>query len=573
MLRTETEIVDAVEEREPQLKPLKDRVEDDYAKWRLEPYQLGKEYDNYTSNEPRTLANKIIDILSSAPLQIRIPLQEEREEERKQLANAERFVYGVLNLADSRLQATLMPSIQGQLAFHSTLRGWLAIRAYIHKNSNGETIPDIKVWDILNTSWDMGGDSLPWVCHTRRITKSQAKAEYDVDLNIKGAKLYDFWDDEIYAAIIGGEFVIKPFEHGLGHIPILITTVGSVPPIQSEKFQDTLKDMGESIYASERNLFEPRNKLMTHLTTLVGLGVHAPIAVSSSGGQKTLERSPYYKGSVVQLDSDKGEKIDRIFEPTMPKDAAALLGTIQRELSMGGMPPIAFGELNFQLPGYGINLLTHAASSVLLPRQRAMEQADEWLARELLTQYAKGGFGKLRLRGRDGSNEYFDVELAPKDVKGDWFPECKLLPVLPEDTAGKYAMAQLAVVNELLSKETARDKLLGVQDPDLETQKILREKAMNMPAIMLRRMAASLVADGRPDLAQIFLDELDRLTGAGEAPARRAPSEPPVRSEYATGMPPQVLPPEEMGRTQLPPGVRERMTQDLRLRQIGLEPS
>lgn len=548
-LREIKEITDAVDTRGKELRELRDRFENDFELWRLKKYQLGKkdEYDNYTSNEPKTLANKIIEILSSAPLQIRIPLKNEREEERKQISNAERLVYGAINLADSRLQFTAQPSTQEQLAFFSTIRGSHATRAYIHKNNNGEVIPDIAVWDMLHTTWDVGADRMLWVCHTRPISVSQAKAEYDIDIGEVGnAVVYDFWDDEINCAILNGEFVIKPFKHELKHIPVLIGMVGSAPFIQSDRNTDTIKDFGESIYDSNRNLYDHKNKLITELMTIVGQGVHNPLKVKSAGGKKTLEKSPYYKGSVVQLDTEKGEEIEPVWQPTMPRDANALLGAVVRDMSIGGMPPIAFGELNFQLPGYGINLLTHAAASVLLPRQRSMEKTYEWIARELLTQYQGGGFGKLRLHGRDGSNEYFDVEITPEDVKGDWFPEAKLLPSLPEDTAAKYAMAQTAVQNELLSRETARDKLLGVQDPDLETQKILREKALNMPPILLRRMAAALIEEGRPDLARIFEAELERVTA--QATPTKSPPE----------MPRSVVPSEETrGKTPTTPSAEE----------------
>ncbi|GAI00242.1 unnamed protein product, partial [marine sediment metagenome] len=132
-------------------------------------------------------------------------------------------------------------------------------------------------------------------CHSRQITASQAKAEYGIDLKTKTAKLYDFWDDEINAVIISKEFVKKPEEHGLKHPPVLISAVGPAPFIQSEQYQDTIKDVGESMYSPNRHLVEPKNKLMTYLLTKVGQGVHAPMGVWSSGGKKTLERSPYYK--------------------------------------------------------------------------------------------------------------------------------------------------------------------------------------------------------------------------------------------------------------------------------------
>ncbi len=543
------EILKAVERQDKVLTDLRTRFEDDFGKWRLEPFQEGKkgEYDNYTSNEPRNLVDKVTEKLATAPVQIRIPIDVDTEEERKAKSNAERFIYGAINLANSRLQNMIQPSIQEQLAFFATLRGWFALRAFIHKGKGGDVIPDIAIWDINHTTWDVGEDLL-WVCHKRPITKETAKSEYGIDIN-GDSSLYDWWDDEINLAFINKEVVIKPQKHGCGHVPVLIGFVGSAPFISSTEYTDTIKNMGESILAANRDLYTPKNKLMTYYMTIVGQGVHNPIAVHSSGGRKTLEKSPYYKGSVVQLDTDKTEKIEPIFKPTMPGDVSALMGNLMRDINLGGIPPVAAGVQEFQLPYSAIHLLIDAASSALLPRQLAMEKAFNWMGRELLTQFAKGKFGKLRLHGRDGSNEAFDIKLEAKDIKGDWFPETKILPVLPEDMPAKYAMAQVAVVNELLSRETARDKILGVQDTDLETQKIIREKAMAMPPIMLRQIIAALIAEGRPDLAQIFVAELNKMAaGATETPRPRTPSEAPVQPQFATGMPQSVITPEEMGR-------------------------
>jgi len=569
MLREAVKIIDAVNTREKELADLRTRVENDYKLWRLEAYRLGKpgEYDNYTSNEPRNLANKVIEKLASAPKQFRIPLDVDNEKKRRCKANAERFIYGCENLANSRLQSMLSPNIQSLSAFFSTLRGWIVKFAYIYKNEKGNTVIDIKLWDILQTTWELGASSLLWVCFTRMITKAQAQAEYDIDINGKETKLYDFWDDEVNAVIIDNKFVKEPQKHELDHIPIIILPVGAVPFIQSAQITDTIKDTGESIYGSNRNVYPQRNKMMTYRSTIVGQSVHNPLAISSSGGHKTLERSPYYKGAVVLLDSDKKEEIKPIFTPIVPRDIDALDAHIMRDISIGGMPPIAGGELNFQLPYAGINLLIEAASSVLLPRQLAMEHAFNWMGRELLTQYAKGVFGKLRLHGRDGSNEAFDIELSPEDIEGDWFPETKLLPVLPEDKPSQYAMAQVAVQNDLLSPETASDVLLGIRDPDLEQQKIRRAKAKKLPFILLTEMAKDFYDEGRPDIAQALLAERDKIglqpegkRGQGEA----------VRPEFATGMPEEVMPPEMMGRRQFPPGVREQITQDMRLAHLGL---
>lgn len=551
-LREIADIKKAVKESQGRLRELRDRFESDYGLRRLEKYDRGKGYESITRNDPRTLADKIISLLSSAERKIRIPLELDSEEERKAKSNAERFIYGSFNLIDSRFQSFIQPSIQDQLSFFAPIRGWFAIRAYIRKGADGEVIPDVAIWDIFNTDWDIGSKGVGWVCHQRKATASQIKAEHNVDIKGKSGTVYDFWDDEIYAVFIEDKFVINPTPHKLGHLPVGVFAVGSVPFIQSEKFADkTLTDVGESIFAANRGIYQPLNEIISDYKTIISLGVHTPLTATSKDGKPFIPESPYYKGNVINLSTNKEQSVGTLFTPVMPKDAEVLWSALDRMSTIGGLSPLAYGLLERDVSGYGISLLHHASESILLAPRMAMERAMEWLARELLTQYSGSKFGKLKLHGRDGTNEAFDIELKPKDIKGDWFPEVELKASLPEDEAARWAMMQIAIQNEIYSTQTAMDRM-GVRDTDAEDQKIMRKKAMSMPPILLRSMAAAFKSEGRPDLAQIFLDEIERLESKAkmsdwEAKRAEATSEA-VEPQFATGIPRNVLPSEELGK-------------------------
>ncbi len=556
-----------VDEQDFPHEQLKKRIEDDYDTWRLEPFILGADYDNYTTNEPRNLANKAIDILATAPIQARIPLQNNDEQERTRISATERFYYGALALANYRLQNTLQPSVQDQLAFHAVLRGWIAIRALFRKNDKGETVPDIAIWDILHTRWDIGSDGFLWICHKRPITKAQAKAEYDMD--IAGAstynqndRVYDYWDDEWNAVVLNNKFAIEPWEHKLGHIPVLLKTVGSVPLVQSTRHTDTIKDSGESIFSNDRNIYPHKNKLVTLYSTVLGQAAHNPLAITSSGGKRDFKKSPYYKGSVIQLDSDKNETVEALYKPEMPRQTGELLSIVQRDLSTGGVAPIASGELAFQLPYSGIKELLDAAKSIIKPRQKAIEESLTWVFRELAGQYGKGKFGKLRIHGRDGANEYFDMEMSAKDMKGDWFPEVKLLADLPENETEKHAMAKLSIDTGMLSPQSASDRYIGVQDTDSEQRKINVHRAKQLPSVQVREYAMALIEDGRPDLANGVMKDYYMSLGMQPPGAEGEQGNPPVEEQFASGLPNTMVAPEQLGKRQRPPGEREQFRGD-----------
>jgi hypothetical protein len=80
-----------------------ERMESDYGLGTLEKFAIPKEegeWENFTTNSPSVLANKVTHLLASARRRLWIPLSTEDEKERKIIAATERFANGYINLAD-----------------------------------------------------------------------------------------------------------------------------------------------------------------------------------------------------------------------------------------------------------------------------------------------------------------------------------------------------------------------------------------------------------------------------------------------------------------------------------------
>ena len=71
--RKPEDIIALVEGHYEATEPLRTRMEDDHAIYRLEPFDAGEGYQSYTSNEPKTFANKIMEWISGAEMTVRIP--------------------------------------------------------------------------------------------------------------------------------------------------------------------------------------------------------------------------------------------------------------------------------------------------------------------------------------------------------------------------------------------------------------------------------------------------------------------------------------------------------------------
>ena len=71
--RKPEDIIALVEGHYDTTEPLRDRMEEDHALYRLTPYDAGEGYQSYTSNEPRTDADKVMGWKASADMTVRIP--------------------------------------------------------------------------------------------------------------------------------------------------------------------------------------------------------------------------------------------------------------------------------------------------------------------------------------------------------------------------------------------------------------------------------------------------------------------------------------------------------------------
>ena len=206
--RKPEDIVALVDGHYDATEPLRDRMEDDHALYRLDPYDAGEGYQSYTSNEPQTFADKVIGWITSAEMTVRVPHNGADQELRTKNDEKERFLIGILRSADERLCSLMMPPLRDQLAWYTTIRGWYAGRALLAKREDGSTYVDITPWDPLHTYWGLGPEGLEWACHKMIKTKDQIFAQYNVKVDwdtpqtAEGSFVYDFYDKEMNTIVI-----------------------------------------------------------------------------------------------------------------------------------------------------------------------------------------------------------------------------------------------------------------------------------------------------------------------------------------------------------------------------------
>ena len=578
--RRPEDIVSLVDAHYDATEPLRQRMQDDHELYRLEPYDAGEGYQSYTSNEPQTYAEKVIGWISGADMTVRIPHDGADADLREKNDLKERFLIGIEKSANERLSKMMLPELRDQLAWYAAVRGWYAGRALLAKRQDGTTYVDITPWDPLHTYWSIGPEGLEWICYKVPKTKDQIFAQYnvridwDVPNSIDGIEVYDFYDKEMNTIIISNGATSDPLvrvikkqqKHGADQVPAFLGPVGANPYIvalSQSTMQDTIADVGESVFRSTRDLYPKHNLMMSTMLELTARSRRQGLIVRSRDGTKTLDEDPYLEGSEISL--AQNENVEPLGLLEMSRETGAFMSLVSGEMQRGSLPYSVYGELPFQLSGFAINTLRQGVETVVNKYLRSVEKAYGMIFNLISDQYADGSFEAMELSGMDRNRVYFNEEISPENIKGTGQPVVKLVGQLPQDDMTRFSMAQIAREGPtpLLSDRAIRDRILALQDADQMDDAINEQMAERMlPEAALWTLLRSAERQGRDDLAQFYLRELMNVLMQKQQLAQQqaAPPPPPPgpmgpMDPMAGPMGPPMGPPPMGGPPGLPPEV------------------
>jgi hypothetical protein len=552
-------------------------MEEDYALAVLDEFDAGEGYQSYTSTEPMAYFNKIVSLLASGEIKIRIPVSNKLKGERSRQDGKERFLIGIFKANDERLELLGQPSLLSTLAGFICIRGWFCGVAKLIKDESGETYAYITPYDPLHTSWGIGSRGIQWICLKSKKTYDEIEEEYGIRLDgqasqrsnayprdnrgrfvspssseDEGIDVYDF-DDGFYNIVVADDKYLKePELHGSPRCPGFVGSVGSLPLIQSRTMgrKNNVVHHGESIYAGLRLIFPKLNLVLSTMLQLVALSRNQAFTYTSRDGTKTLEDNPMLEGSQVPL-SD-GESIDIIPLLEMSKDTAGFMSLVTGEVQRLGLPYSVYGQLAFQLSGYAVNLLKQATDAPIVPRKRAIESAFRQIEGLISDQYVTRQFDALTLSGRGNNRDWFEEEFGPEVIMDIGRPEVTLVVPTPQDALQQLTMAIQADKAKILPRRVIWDEYLERQDTDQLGTAIKEEQGeLMLPAAMLYSMGKSLfdmavqngevVDNDKLNLAMIYMRQaaMSDVTGVLGATLGGAGSDGPADS--GSGIGPDVL--------------------------------
>lgn len=535
---------------------LRERFEDDFEDSRLEDFSMPKaegKFENFTNNYASTDALSIIDTLASGEMRIWIPQDDSyTEDERGNISNTERFVYGCLSLNDSiKMTIPEVLPLQESTAWSATVRGWICRRVFLYKDDDGKVIPDIAFWDILNTRWISGDNGLIWACYKRYATPEELEKSYNKkftpDKNGR-VVVHDVFDSDQEGVIVSKDWVKKE-DHKIGHVPVLILPMGSTPFVQSGRHNDTMKNVGESWNVNNRYMNKLKSRIDSYFLTMVGQVVKTPLQLEydSTKGGKAVEfegGSPYEKGAVANVDVGKGQSIKTMVKPEMTRDVFTFAQEVGDQLRNGSRAPISSSMINRGMPAAGMSMVNHVSMKNMRSFIKGMERTEKWTAHELVSQYKSGDFGAMELRGVvlkgiEGSNRQFRIKVTPDQIDDSWDFLTELMVNLPQDDMANMGMAVQGVESKIWSLQTAREVTKKVKDTDLEQQRVDEEMVYSLPQLKLRKLAARMMESdpitgqpNDPEGAMYIMMAIDEMTaqaepkGVASQPGARTPVRP-----------------------------------------------
>ena len=513
------------EKEKPQYLKLRDRWEQDYSYYSLEEYDAGEGYQSYTSNKPRTTADKIISYLTEAAMTVRTRYDRNDPESAESGTSLEKFIRGCIRMGDDRLTSMLSPMLQDQLSWYIAVRGWYCGRAMFNKQENGSIKCEIEPFDPMNATWKFDSNGLKWIAKSHSRTPDFIKDTYGINMDFSagdyetGVDVHEYIDRYTRSVVANGRFLIKPEKHenknlnGEPIVPAFIGYVGPQPFVQGDYSGDNVwGDVGESVFGHIRGLIDNQNKSMSDWQTLVRRAVKHPMILRSRDGNLRLMDDPYREGANISLKD--GENIELAPEMKLVADAGAFIGSVNSELQQGTVPDIVFGDIQFQLSGHAANILRSGAQHQVAHRMKALSNAYSQIANILRSQYQGGRFGKLSFDGVMGETQtYFEEEIEPEELKKAGNLEVMFKNSLGMEDPQRFSTAQMLREGPvpLAPDSYIWNEVLDVEDPDKWKKEIFAQQgARSEPKAMAYNMWEGLLENQRPVEAQFFLDQMKR---------------------------------------------------------------
>lgn len=294
----------------------------------------------------------------------------------------------------------------------------------------------------------------------------------------------DFWyrskGDIWNAVIVNEQFAKTPKKSAYKFIPI-VEVYGDSAPTKDEAHR------GLSILHSMNGPWQSKCRNLSNMATSGLWGAWPFFAVENDSG-KVIKDFTIRPGTTEVL--PRGVKIEQIVPQVNLGPLQALVDQLEGSMQKSTFPGVMYGQTGSVQSGYGVSMLSDAASgrikSCLEQMESLVEQVNT-LVLSLIDSFDDDDEG-CSVWGYDERNrQLYSLDLTKEDIGGYYANHVKLRPQLPQDDMQRQVMGKQLVDSGYISEETYRDEWLPIPSPTDERDRVWAEQALKTPE-MARNM-------------------------------------------------------------------------------------
>lgn len=504
--------LDMIKNREKELKPLYDRMDEDERRILSDdnPYRMTYLNDptkvvdgvvNVTMNYASTTIDDLATLILNATMQTVIEgFKNKRELNAKEKKVVESYLDLNYEIADDFLTRRGEQKLMSWVARHICERGWIVSRYKAFIDTDGTYIPDLENWDARYAAHEYGGRDLSWASYRSWRSGLDIRKDYPeapVSEDAKNIEVVTFFDDTVQEVWIDG-IEIDPQtrqmtgkkaypedrKHNFGYVPVVIQACPTGPMYRG---RDYIKHEGESAIWLDRMLFEELNRVVSIEQTMGMLAIKAGYTIEKQLGDPKIEY-PNIPGQVQPI--PVGRKLELVEQPDFNVGARQGRADILDALKQGGRN-IDVGNITQSFSAVAIAAIEELRRKALIPRLDGVSMYKQQLSAKMIKQHlfllGKKKFnGELSLPGKSRT-------FSKEDLNGDYSIRYKMMSKSKEVEIANLAIANAAVSIGIPKKVWVRDILMA-QNPEEILAQMDNEKAEAAdPVIAMIRMAHSMI--------------------------------------------------------------------------------
>jgi hypothetical protein len=558
--------------RERDMKPRNDRMDVWHSTYLLiDEYQLSKPKGivRFTSNEPRTILDLGVNIMSRHPFKPRIPMTyADKDTEREGIGLLEFGIKGCFRDLDRQMNRRGLPSARKIAAWHLLLRGYAASRFVVRNEKNPL---DYEPWDMRFTLPLFDRKGLHSVIYQSVTTWGDILESFPdaaADL-VKGAgrllsqdlgqwvTQYEYWDRYQEAVAVGQPqrrsasdirntgrpeswllWADPPSLHGIQDenddptCPVIIVAANGLPlfntprrpaatlyeagPVDLAVKRGALPiwkrqggwiaDQGRSILAAVEDAIPQFNEIVSIIWQIMDNDAFGTWVQRTRAGEL---RDVTLGGNAINP-MKIGESLERVAGMAASPDTYRLLDFLGKQVSQGSLDQnLLRGLENFTGSGFLRSQLENAALNAIGPWLEAYECWATEIAQSLMNQLHHNAGESFTVIAEGSGRRLMKIKFGPEMVKDVVYVEMKAKPALPDDLAVRVNIAAqlLNPARPMASLQTVFDQVLDWEDAEREKKLLFDDVADMDPIVVMLRIQARMVARGMPEIAKLFGDK------------------------------------------------------------------